>query len=47
MREEGKLLIKCVKIGRKVNCCDWRGDKNDQSKAGQAVQGVELKKIEG
>ena len=25
----------------------WRGDKNDQSKAGQAFQGVELKKIEG
>ena len=26
---------------------DWRGDKNYQSKAGQAFQGVELKKIEG
>ena len=25
----------------------WRGDKNYQSKAGQAFQGVELKKIEG
>ena len=24
----------------------WRGDKNYQSKAGQAFQGVELKKIE-
>ena len=46
---QGMLVYNTCTIvtGLGGTCSDWRGDKNYQSKVGQAFQGVELKKIEG
>ena len=43
----GQFTFTVASANTPIRSPTWRGDKNYQSKAGQAFQGVELKKIEG